>query len=220
MGGSESGPGVARATTKGVTSRAVTELLSRISEVSSVWGDGPVSPLAEEPTVSAAPPTSTKSRGATSGTEAEAPSKQQPKGSTRRKKGSRAVMEKNALQYQLLLEQQKNRRLMEELSNSHQKVDLGTELDQLYTKSKVDLHEKLDETLSLDGFLWKLMLSLLETRQSGDCAPLLSILTAVFNKITGQKRQTPSMSRPLDLMLVLAGVLEAPAGDKLSPVIC
>ena len=106
---------------------------------------------------------------------------------------------------------------MEELSNSHQKIDLGTELDQLYTKSKVDLHEKLDETLSLDGFLWKLMLSLLETRQSGDGAPLLSILTAVFNKITGQKRQTPSMSRPLDL--VLAGVLEAPAGDKLSPVI-
>ena len=73
MGGSEFGPGAARATTKGVTSRAVTELLSRISEVSSVWGDGPVSPLAEEPTVSAAPPTSTKSRGATSGTEAEAP---------------------------------------------------------------------------------------------------------------------------------------------------
>ena len=109
---------------------------------------------------------------------------------------------------------------MEELSNSPQKIDLGTELDQLYTKSKVDLHEKLDETLSLDGFLWKLMLSLLETRQSGDCAPLLSILTPVFNKITGQKRQTPSMSRPLDLMLVLAGVLEAPAGDKLSPVIC
>ena len=55
---------------------------------------------------------------------------------------------------------------------------------------------------------------------SANCAPLLSILTAVFNKITGQKRQTPSMSRPLDLMLVLAGVLEAPAGDKLSPVIC
>lgn len=222
-GGSESGPGAARATTKGVTSKAVTELLSRISEVSSVWGDGPVSPLAEEPTVSAAPPTSTKSRGATSGTEAEAPSKQQPKSSTRRtrrKKGSRAVMEKTALQYQLLLEQQKNRRLLEELSNSAQKIDLGTELDQLYTKSKVDLQEKLDETLSLDGFLWKLMLSLLETRQSGDCAPLLNILTAVFNKITGQKRQTPSMSRPLDLMLVLAGVLEAPAGDKLSPVIC
>ena len=131
-------------------------------------------------------------------------------------------MEKTALQYQLLLEQQKNRRLMEELSNSHQKIDLGTELDQLYTKSKVDLHEKLDETLSLDGFLWKLMLSLLETRQSGDGAPLLSILTAVFNKITGQKRQTPSMSRPLDLMLVLAGVLDVgvTAGGKLSPVIC
>ena len=98
VGGSESRPGAARATTKGVTSMAVTELLSRISEVSSVWGKGPLSPLAEEPTVSAAPPTSTKSRGATSGTEAEAPSKQ-PKSSsrrTRRKKGSRAVIEKNA----------------------------------------------------------------------------------------------------------------------------
>ena len=89
VGGSESGPGAARVTTKGVTSRAVTELLSSISEVSSVWGNGPVSPLAEEPTVSAAPPTSTKSRGATSGTEAETPSKQ-PKSyirRTRRKKG-------------------------------------------------------------------------------------------------------------------------------------
>ena len=47
-------------------------------------------------------------------------------------------MEKNALQYQLLLELQKNTQLMEELSNSPQKTDLGTELDQLYTKSKVD----------------------------------------------------------------------------------
>ena len=112
VGGSESGPGAARATTKGVTSRAVTELLSRISKVSSVGGDGPVSPLAEEPTVPAAPPTSTKSRGATSGTEAEAPSKQQPTSSTRRtrrKKGSRAVMEKKRPAIQLLLEQQKNR---------------------------------------------------------------------------------------------------------------
>ena len=128
-----------------------------------------MSPLAEEPAVPAAPPTSTKSRGATSGTEAETPSKQ-PKSATRRtrrEKGSRAVMERTALQYQLLLEQQKNRRLMEELSSRPQKIDLGTELDQLYTKSKVDLQEKLDETLSLDGFLWKLMLSLLETRQSG-----------------------------------------------------
>ena len=76
VGSSESGPGAARATTKGGTSRAVIELLSRISEVSSVWGDGPVSPLAEEPTISAVPPTSTKSHDATSGTEAEAPSKQ------------------------------------------------------------------------------------------------------------------------------------------------
>ena len=96
-----------------VLSPAVTELLFRISEVSSVGGDGPVSPLAEEPTVPAAPPTSTKSRGATSGTEAEAPSKQQPTSSTRRirrKKGSRAVMEKKLCPaVQLLLEQQKNR---------------------------------------------------------------------------------------------------------------
>ena len=76
-GGSESGPGAAHATTKGVTSRALTELLSRISEVSSVWGNRPVSLLAEEPPISAAPPTATKSRGATSDTEAEAPNKQQ-----------------------------------------------------------------------------------------------------------------------------------------------
>ena len=127
-------------------------------------------------------------------------------------------MEKNALQYQLLLEQQKNKQLMEELGNSPQMIDLGMELNQLFAKSKVDLQQKLDETLSLDGFLWKLILSLLETRQSGDCAPLLSSLTAVFNKMTDQEQQTRSMSRPLDLLLVLAGVLEVPAGDKLSPV--
>ena len=77
VGGSESGPGAARATTKGVTSRAVTELLSRISEISSVWGNRPVSLLAEEPPISATPPTATKSHGATSGTEAEASNKQQ-----------------------------------------------------------------------------------------------------------------------------------------------
>ena len=109
---------------------------------------------------------------------------------------------------------------MEELGNSPQMIDLGTELNQLFAKSKVDLQQKLDETLSLDGFLWKLILSLLETSQSGDCAPLLSSLTAVFNKMTDQERQTPSMSHPLDLLLVLAGVLEALAGDKLSPIIC
>ena len=51
-------------------------------------------------------------------------------------------------------------------------------------------------------------------------APLMSNLTAVFNKMTAQERQTSPMSRHLDLLLVLAGVRDAPVSDKLSPVIC
>ena len=128
----------------------------------------------------------------------------------------RKKKKKKPCKNQLLLDQQKNRELMEELGNSPQKMGLGMELSQLFTKSKVDLQQKSDETLSLYGFFWKLMLSLLETRLSGDCAPLMSNLTAVFNKITGQERQASSMSRPLDLMLVLAGVPR----PVLSPVIC
>ena len=105
---------------------------------------------------------------------------------------------------------------MEELSNSPKKIDLGMELNQLYTKTEVDLQQELDETLSLDGFLWKLVLGLPEARRSGDCPPLMSNLTAVFNKIIGQKWQTPSMSRPHDLMLVFAGVRDAPPRPVLS----
>ncbi|WP_419618779.1 hypothetical protein, partial [Thiolapillus sp.] len=82
-------------------------------------------------------------------------------------------MEKTTLQYQLLLEQQKNKNLEKKLQNNIRNEGLKTELDQLFKESKVDVQQEVGEALSFDGFLWKIMLSLLQTRLTGDCAPLL-----------------------------------------------
>ncbi len=204
---------------EGGTSETAADLFSRISEFISVWGDGPISPLPAEPVISTE---TSKGRRETSGTEAEVPKQHRPKKSKlrRSKKGRKAVVEKTTLQYQLLLEQQKNKNLEKKLQNNIRNEGLKTELDQLFKESKVDVQQEVGEALSFDGFLWKIMLSLLQTRLTGDCAPLLRNLTVLYNRITGQGRQAPAMSRPLDLMLVLAGVRDAPTSDKLSPVIC
>ena len=45
---------------------------------------------------------------------------------------------------------------------------------------------KILESQSLDVSLWKLMISLLQTRLTGDRAPLLKNLTALINELTGQ----------------------------------
>ena len=64
------------------------------------------------------------------------------------------------------------------------------------------------------------MLGLLQTRLSEDCAPFLRTLAALYDGITGQGRQPPAMSRPLDLILVMSGVRDSLADGDLPEDIC
>ena len=70
-------------------------------------------------------------------------------------------------------------------------------------ESSVDLQQ---ETPSFDGFLWKLMLGLILAKLSGDCAPFLRMITALYNGMTGHEEETPAMSRSVDLLLVMSGM--------------
>ena len=74
----------------------------------------------------------------------------------------------------------------------HQTDGLTTELTKLLNESSVDLQQ---ETPSFDGFLWKLMLGLIQAKLSGDCAPFLRMITALYNGMTGHEEETPTMSR-------------------------
>ena len=102
----------------------------------------------------------------------------------RRKKKSTKGVEKQAdLQYQLVLEQQTNQALEKKIQEQTTKTDgLTTELAKLMNDSNVDL---LQETPSFDGFLWKLMLGLIQAKLSGYCAPFLRTITALYNGMTG-----------------------------------
>ena len=48
------------------------------------------------------------------------------------------------------------------------------------------LQQGTGESQALDVSLWKLMISLLQTRLTGDCATLLKNLTALINELIGQ----------------------------------
>ena len=77
----------------------------------------------------------------------------------RKKKSTKAVEKQAALQYQLVLEQQKNQALEKKTQEQSTKTDgLTTELTKLLNESSVDLQQ---ETPSFDGFLWKLMFRLI-----------------------------------------------------------
>ena len=66
------------------------------------------------------------------------------------------------------------------------------------------------------------MLSLLQTRLTREWAPFLRTLAALYNGITGQGRPppTPTMSRLLDLMLVMSDVRDSLADGDLPEDIC
>ena len=114
----------------------------------------------------------------------------------RKKKSTKGVEKQAALQYQLVLEQQKNESL-EKLRDQNTKADgLTTELTKLLNEFKVDLQQ---ETQSFDGFLWKLMPGLDTGQAEWDCAPFLRTLTALYN----------GMTRSLDLLLVMSGMRDS-----------
>ena len=86
----------------------------------------------------------------------------------RKKKSTKGVEKQAALQYQLVLEQQKNESL-EKLRDQNTKADgLTTELTKLLNEFKVDLQQ---ETQSFDGFLWKLIPGLIQAKLSGTAPP-------------------------------------------------
>ena len=57
--------------------------------------------------------------------------------------------------------------------------------------------------------LWKLMLGLIQAKLSGDCAPFLRMITALYNGMTDHEEETPAMSRSLDLLLVMSGMRDS-----------
>ena len=131
----------------------------------------------------------------------------------RQKKFTEGEEKQAALQYQLVLEQQKNQALEKKIQEQTTKADgLTTELTKLLNGSNVVLQQ---ETLSFDGFLWKLMIGLIQAKLSGDCAPFLRTLTALYNGITGDEEETRAMSRSLDLLLVMSGMRNSLADGNL-----
>ncbi|MCB4784409.1 MAG: hypothetical protein LGB69_07485 [Sulfurovum sp.] len=109
----------------------------------------------------------------------------------RKKKTGKAGLKTASLQYQLLLEQRKTKILekkLQEMTPAPQREDLRTELNQLFDTADVEPQPQqgTGESQSLDASLWKLMISLLQMRLTGDGATLLKNLTALIGELTGQ----------------------------------
>ena len=66
--------------------------------------------------------------------------------------------------------------------------------------------------------MWKLMLGLIKAMLSGDCAPFLRTLTALYIGMTGHEEETQAMSRSLDLLLVMSGMRDSLADGKFARV--
>ena len=59
------------------------------------------------------------------------------------------------------------------------------------------------------------MLGLIQATLSGDCAPFLRMITALYNGMTGHEEETPTMPRSLDLLLVMSGMRDSLADGNL-----
>ncbi|MCB4773404.1 MAG: hypothetical protein LGB05_07280 [Sulfurovum sp.] len=178
---------------KGRTAQAVADLFARLADVTGGEQTGrPISPLPEAGTKSA--PTRSAGCSGTLGTDAVEEVLHSPKAKRRRvrkKKTGKAGLKTASLQYQLLLEQRKTKILekkLQEMTPAPQREDLRTELNQLFDTADVEPQPQqgTGESQSLDASLWKLMISLLQMRLTGDCATLLKNLTALIDELTGQ----------------------------------
>ena len=198
---------------KGGHSKEVTDLLARLDQLTR-WERPIISPLEPNPPMTLELPDGMEDSLTANDTKGEDSPKTNKKRRRRRKKKSTKGVEKQAaLQYQLVLEQQKNQALEKKIQEQTTKTDgLTTELTKLLNESSVDLQQ---ETPSFDGFLWKLMLGLIQAKLSGDCAPFLRTLTALYNGMTGHEEETPAMSRSLDLLLVMSGMRDSLADGNL-----
>ena len=198
---------------KGSRSKEVTAILARLDQLTR-WERPIISPLEPNPPMTLESPDGVEDSLTADDTQGKDSPKINRRRRRRRKKKSTKGEEKQAaLQYQLALEQQKNQALEEKIQKQTTKTDgLTTELTKLLNESNVDLHQ---ETPSFDGFLWKLMLGLIQAKLSGDCAPFLRTLTALYNGMTGHEEETPAMSRSLDLLLVMSGMRDSVADGNL-----
>ena len=107
----------------------------------------------------------------------------------RKRNTGKAGLKTASLQYQLLLEQRKTKILeqkLQEITPAPQRENLRTELNELFDKAGVEPQQGAGESQSLDVSLWKLMISLLQTRLTGDHEPLLKNLAALISELTGQ----------------------------------
>ena len=143
---------------RGGHSKEVTALLARIDQLTR-WERPIISPLESNPPMTLESPDGVEDSLTADDTKGEDSPKTSKKKRRRRKKKSTKGEEKQAaLQYQLVLEQQKNQALEKKIREQTTQTDgLTTELTKLLNESSVDLQQ---ETPSFDGFLWKLMLGL------------------------------------------------------------
>ena len=172
---------------------AVADLFARLADVTGgVPAGRPVSPLPEAGSETA--PTRSAGCSGTLGTDAVEEVLHSPKAKRRRvrkQKTGKAGLKSASLQYQLLLEQRKTKILekkLQEVTPAPQREDLRTELNELFDTAGVEPQPQqgAGESQSLDVSLWKLMISLLQTRLTGDREPLLRNLTALISELTGQ----------------------------------
>ena len=146
--------------------------LARLDELTR-WEQPIISPLESNPPMTLESPDGAQ----------DSPKTNKKRRRRRKKKSPKGVEKQASLQYQLVLEQQKNQSLEKKLRDQNTKTDgLTTELTKLLNESKVDLQQ---ETPSLLG--------LIQAKLSGDRAPFLRTLTALYNGMTGHD----SFPRPL-----------------------
>ena len=176
---------------KNRTALAVANLFASLADVTGGAPTGrPVSPLPEAGSDTA--PTKSAGCSGTLGTNAVEEVMHSPKAKRRRvrkQKTGKAGLKTASLQYQLLLEQRKTKILekkLQEITPAPQRENLRTELNELFDTAGVEPQQGAGESQSLDVSLWKLMISLLQTRLTGDRAPLLKNLTALINELTSQ----------------------------------
>ena len=131
--------GKTQSVAEGGHSEEVAARLARLDELTR-WKQPIISPLESNPPMILESPDGAE----------DSPKTTEKRKRRRKKKSSKGVEKEAALQYRLVLEQQKNQAL-EKKQNT--KTDgFTTELTKLLNESKVDLQQ---ETPSFDGFLWK-----------------------------------------------------------------
>ena len=139
----------------GGRSKEVAALLARLEELTR-WEKPIISPLESNPSMTLESPDRAEDTQTADDTSEDSPKTAKKRRRRRRKKTTKGMEKQAALQYQLVLEQQKNQALEKKIQEQTTKTDgLTTELTKLLNESSVDLQQ---ETPSFDGFLWKLML--------------------------------------------------------------